>query len=120
MMTGSRYSLYYSVGLFSLIVCLIGSFLDRLFREIRENADLEAYKKIAFTDLMTGMHKNRFHIERSVFFLQHKHSCGHHILYVSAGVSHGAWIKLLCARIEGAAKRFYRILEAYFHLEAVR
>ena len=58
MMTGSRYSLYYSVGLFSLIVCLIGSFLDRLFREIRENADLEAYKKIAFTDLMTGM-RNR-------------------------------------------------------------
>lgn len=55
---GSRYSLYYSFGLFSLIICLIGSFLDRLFREMKENVSLEAYKKIAFTDLMTGM-RNR-------------------------------------------------------------
>ena len=56
--SANRYPIYYSAGLFVFIVSLVVVFNDRLYGEIQENAELEAYKKIAFTDLMTGM-KNR-------------------------------------------------------------
>lgn len=57
-LSGQRYSLYYSIGLFLFILCLIGAFLDHIYKEMQENARTEAYKKLAYTDLMTGM-KNR-------------------------------------------------------------
>ncbi|OUP81283.1 hypothetical protein B5F07_18170 [Lachnoclostridium sp. An169] len=52
---GRWYPICYSVGILFFILCLTSAALDNTYRRMSEHASLKAYKKIAYTDVMTGM-----------------------------------------------------------------
>ena len=49
------YPVFYCIGILFFIVCLISAALDNTYRRMNAHASLEAWKRIAFTDVMTGM-----------------------------------------------------------------
>lgn len=53
-----KYAIFYCIGIFLFIFSLVGAAFGRLYGQIEENASIKTYKKLAYTDIMTGM-KNR-------------------------------------------------------------
>lgn len=59
----SGYSSLYCLGIFAFILCLMGAVLGHLYGQIKENADIAAYKSLAYMDAMTGMKNRAAYIE---------------------------------------------------------
>lgn len=51
----SRYSYFYCIGVFFFILFLMNAALSRLHRQTEENANAAAYRRLAYTDTMTGL-----------------------------------------------------------------
>ena len=51
----SHYSYFYCIGVFFFILFLMSAALSRLLRQMEENADAAAYRRLAYTDAMTGL-----------------------------------------------------------------
>lgn len=59
----SGYSNLYCMGIFIFILYLMGAVLGHMYDQIKENADIAAYKNLAYMDAMTGMKNRAAYIE---------------------------------------------------------
>lgn len=59
----SGYSSLYCLGIFVFILYLMGAVLGHLYGQIKEKADIAAYKSLAYMDAMTGMKNRAAYIE---------------------------------------------------------
>lgn len=50
-----QYSLFYCIGIVLFIICLMEAAIRRLYGQVEENANVAAYKRLAYIDTMTGM-----------------------------------------------------------------
>lgn len=51
----SQYAVMYCIGIFLFCLCLIVAVLIKVWGQVEENANTLAYKRLAYTDLMTGL-----------------------------------------------------------------
>lgn len=51
----SQYSGLYCLGISAFILRLMGAVFRRLYEQLAEQADVEAYRRLAYMDIMTGM-----------------------------------------------------------------
>lgn len=51
----SPYSYLYCIGMVVFIICLIVSAIGKLYEQVEESANIAAYKRLAYTDTMTGL-----------------------------------------------------------------
>lgn len=51
----SQYARLYCVGIFLFMLCLMQAAITRLYGQMEESANVTAYRKLAYMDMMTGM-----------------------------------------------------------------
>ena len=64
--SSSHYSYVYAIGLAIFITCMITASLQRMYSYITDNANVSAYKQLAYIDSLTGL------MNKASFTTEHK------------------------------------------------
>ncbi len=51
----TNYAIFYCIGLLSFMLCIIWAAYEKIYHVIGQNADIHAYQRLAFRDVMTDM-----------------------------------------------------------------